>query len=99
MPHHSRALVTRVNYLRAYVKHQRFSEELKLTMGEMGWTVKYFLHHAEMWREWQNMSQGRSLPGHVAYAEKQCLMWTNLAQGAEKIFIEKSRDYVRVLPL
>lgn len=87
-----------MNYLRAYVKHERFAEELKLTQAEMGWTVRYFLHRAEMWRKWRNIAQERSLPGHVAYADKQSMMWTNLARGAETLFVGKDSSYARILP-
>lgn len=75
--------VHRVNWLRAKATFDRVSEELILVRHEMGWTIRYFQHHAEQWR--RRNEEGRS-PGHVMYAARQRAMWGQFAIAAKEAF-------------
>ncbi|KAG1866783.1 hypothetical protein F4604DRAFT_1881800 [Suillus subluteus] len=60
-----------VNWLKAKVRYDHWSEELKLVQHEMYWTVCWFQNQELMWRR----RSGKSIKnGHKAYAEKQAFM-------------------------
>jgi len=76
--------VQRVHWLRARANRNRWEEELILVGYEMGWSVRYFLHHAAVWEE---HGKGAALsPGAVAYAARQVARWNQMAASADHVF-------------
>lgn len=84
--------VIRVHWLRARAQQGRWAEELILVQHEMKWTVAFYMHMAQVWKQRRNIDrenwdpQGVKTRGHRAYAEKQIAMWNDLGKVAETAF-------------
>ncbi|KJA12620.1 hypothetical protein HYPSUDRAFT_152318 [Hypholoma sublateritium FD-334 SS-4] len=73
--------VIRVHWLRARAQQGRWAEELILVQHEMKWTVAFYMHMAQVWKQHRSEDWG-----HRAYAEKQIAMWNDLGKVAETAF-------------
>ena len=49
----------------------------------MKWTVRWFKHQIKKWTARLNKSVEKNKPGHIAYAEKQIVMWKMFIKEAE----------------
>ena len=61
----------------------------------MQWTVRYFIYHSE---GWQSASHSENtLPGPLAYANRQRALWRELAFRADTAFTSANIDYISPL--
>ena len=67
--------VFRVNWLRAKARVDRWVEEEQLVKHEMEWTILWFRHQSELWRERSHRNDVALPPGHKSYAAKQEKLW------------------------
>jgi len=88
--------VQRVHWLRARAQKERWAEEKILVGYEMQWTVRYFLHYRDAWRERTRTGIGIALAGSRAYGARKEAMWEHLAQQAEVAFKTTNMSYVSV---
>jgi hypothetical protein len=79
-------LVTRVNWLRAKARHQRWVEEIEIVKHEMSWTQLWFDHQRKVWEIRQRVAAASMQHGHEAYAAKQVWVWTQFLDDANKSF-------------
>jgi hypothetical protein len=79
-------LVYRVNWLRAKARYDRWNEELSIVQHEMKWTILWFKHQMEEWKNRLKRSAEERKPGHIAYAEKQVAMWKMFMREGEQGF-------------
>lgn len=84
--------VYRVHWLRARATLHRWEEELILTQNEMHWVTNFFAFRQKQWLGWKpitfNVQQG-----HLAYAERQSAMWSEMAQRARQLFSATWLDF------
>jgi hypothetical protein len=85
--------VNRVHWIRARAQKNRWQEELTLTGYEMQWTVRHFQHQAGKWRKWRNQAEDSDKQGAAAYAARKDVMWTKMAQHADRKFTAVSAIY------
>ena len=73
---------------------KRWNEEVILVGYEMEWTVRYFLHQAEVWKHRGTIVaiDVTSQAGRRAYAARKSAMWQGLALVAND-------KYIKVQPL
>lgn len=79
-------LVNRVHWLRARAQSQRWKEELILVGHEMDWTVRYFIHYSEVWKERISIADGMGDKGAAVYASRKKAMWMEMASKASAQF-------------
>lgn len=88
-------IVRRVHWLRSRAQRNRWREEFLLVTYEMQWTVRYFIHHSQ---RWQLASEStNTLPGPLAYANRQHASWYELALRADQAFRSTNADYISPL--
>jgi hypothetical protein len=75
-----------VHWLKAKARFDRWSEEFLLLKNEMDWTVRYFNHRSQLWKDLAKSAEERSLGGHAAYAFRQEWMWTRFSTAAKTEF-------------
>lgn len=73
-------LVYRVNWLKAKARVDRWEEEFILVKNEMQWTILWFRHHANLWKERSERNDGNLPMGHKAYAVKQQKLYNAFAE-------------------
>lgn len=78
--------VNRVHWLRARAQRERWKEELMLVKKEMDWTVRYYIHHARVWRERKDVADNMGDIGAAAYAARKDAMWLEMAAHAAADF-------------
>jgi hypothetical protein len=81
--------VTRVNWLRARARHQRWKEEIEIVKHEMIWTQLWLNHQKQAWEKRQE--DARLLldhQGHQIYAAKQVWVWSQFGDDAKKAFAD-----------
>ena len=79
-------LVYRVNWLRAKARVDRWLEELMLVKHEMKWTIQWFQHQADLWRERSEREDGILPIGHKSYAKKQQKLWNAFKRKSSEKF-------------
>lgn len=85
-------IVRRVHWLRSRAQRNRWREEFLLVTYEMQWTVRYFIYHS---KRWESASRGNNtLPGALAYANRQQAWWQELALRADNAFRSVNADYI-----
>jgi hypothetical protein len=78
--------VSRVNWLRARARYQRWKEEIEILKHEMIWTELWFEHQREVWERREHDAMKSRQNGHQAYAAKQVWVWTQFLEDAKKSF-------------
>jgi hypothetical protein len=78
--------VTRINWLRARARHQRWKEEIQIVKHEMIWTQLWFGHQVEMWEKRRSHALFSMSKGHDTYAAKQIWVWNQFLDDAKKSF-------------
>jgi len=78
--------VTRVNWLRAKARSNRWEEEVLILKHEMIWTKLWFGHQKKKWEERMEMATVASKLGHRAYAAKQARIWSQFLEHAKTEF-------------
>jgi hypothetical protein len=63
----------------------------------MEWTIRYYIHQAEVWKERRHVSDDQRNPGAAAYAARKSRMWSDVAEAAEKKFLSVNSSYVPVI--
>ncbi|KAH9481115.1 hypothetical protein JR316_0005635 [Psilocybe cubensis] len=82
----------RVHWLRARAHYQRWQEEATLVRYEMQWTVAYFIHKRNTWK--QAISEDPNLTGEArAYAYRKIEMWNYLALLSDQSFRRINSNY------
>jgi hypothetical protein len=66
-----------------------------LVTYEMQWTVWYFMYHSERWQLASHSEN--TLPGPLAYANRQQALWRELACRADTAFTSANVDYISPL--
>jgi hypothetical protein len=61
----------------------------------MQWTVRYFIHHNHRWQSASHCEN--TLPGPLAYANRQKVSWYELALRADNAFKSTNPDYISPL--
>jgi hypothetical protein len=61
----------------------------------MQWTVRYFIHYSQQWES--ASSSENTLPGPLAYANRQQAVWHDLALRADNAFRLTNVDYISPL--
>jgi hypothetical protein len=72
---------------------------LTLTGYEMQWTVRYYLHQADIWADCGIRTEYRGDRGATAYARRQLAMWTEAARTADVRFKSVNAGYQRLVAL
>lgn len=85
--------VNRVHWIRARAQKHRWKEELTLTGYEMQWTVRYYLHQAEIWTDREIRTEHSGDSGAMAYARRQSVRWTEAARAANIRFKSINSTY------
>jgi hypothetical protein len=78
-------LVTRVNWLRAKARTERWQEEVLILQHEMVWTERWFEHQMNEWGKRMHPNDESKL-GHQAYAAKQASIWKHFRDHAQREF-------------
>src|ERR1700722_8568067 len=86
--------VYRVHWLWARAKLHRWEEELVLTKNEMHWVTNYFTFQQQQWVGWK-MITPNAHGGHLAYAERQSAMWSEMAHHARRLFSATWADFAK----
>jgi hypothetical protein len=81
-------IVSRVNWLRARARHQRWEEEIEIVKHEMIWTQLWFEHQQQVWERRRRDAAKSMSPGHEVYAAKQVWVWTQFWEDARKSFAD-----------
>jgi hypothetical protein len=80
--------VTRVNWLRARARHQRWEEEIQLLQHEMTWTQLWFEQQQQMWKKRHRSTISQMCKGHEVYAAKQVWVWSQFLHDARNSFAD-----------
>jgi hypothetical protein len=75
--------VSRVNWLRAKARYERWEEELKIVKNEMQWTKLWFIAQEKRWEERVIWARESKLEGHECYAKKQVCFWEKMRNRCE----------------
>ena len=86
--------VYRVHWLRAWATLHRWEEELVLAQNEMHWVTNYFTFRQQQWISWKTVTPDLH-GGHLAYAERQSAMWSEMAQQARRLFAGTWADFTK----
>jgi hypothetical protein len=70
--------VSRVNWLRAKARYDRWKEDLVLVKNEMMWTLAWFEKQEREWKRRALWAETHRMHGHRCYAEKQVIMWRKM---------------------
>jgi hypothetical protein len=87
--------VQRIHWLRARAQWYRWKEETQLVQYEMQWTVRYFLHESQTWKD-QSINPNVS-DGAKAYAARQSNIWYGRAAAADIYFKFTNKSYVKLV--
>jgi hypothetical protein len=60
----------------------------------MKWTVRYFKHQAGLWRQRSTGAERAAKEGAAAYATRKSVMWTQMANDADRKFMVINETYV-----
>jgi hypothetical protein len=60
----------------------------------MEWTIRYYIHQAEVWKERKHVSDDQRNQGAAAYAARKSQMWLDMAAAAETKFSRVNSSYV-----
>jgi hypothetical protein len=80
------SLVSRVNWLRAKARVDRWIEEEQLVKHEMEWTTIWFRRQVESWRERSERNNPKLPLGHKSYAAKQHKLWNAFERKSSERF-------------
>ncbi|KAF9470577.1 hypothetical protein BDN70DRAFT_821165 [Pholiota conissans] len=83
----------RIHYLRARANRLRWTEELSYASHEMEWTIRFYLHHANVWQQRSDNQAEEGNAGAVSYALRKSAMWKELVPLAENQFRKANPNY------
>jgi hypothetical protein len=90
-------LVNRVHWLQARAQRDRWREEFTLVGYEMEWTMRYFMHEAEVWEGRRRVAVHDDKAGAAAYAARKRHTWREMAAAADTKFMGINNSYRSVL--
>ncbi|KDQ50662.1 hypothetical protein JAAARDRAFT_141647 [Jaapia argillacea MUCL 33604] len=85
---------TRVHWLRAKCKQDRWQEEATILYHEINWTIQWFKNQSRIWLGQMTSSEGSDQQGKRCYAAKQAAMWQKMAENGETAFEAVCSDFL-----
>jgi hypothetical protein len=90
-------IVQRVHWLQARAQRNRWREEFTLVRYEMEWTVRYYIHQSEVWKQRGRVAKQGNKEGPAVYAARKSHIWWDVAAAAERKFIAVNSTYVSTM--